>query len=499
MEPDDGPRPSAGVTVVDAPPPADSPGRRIGWPVPTWWILPFTGGLLAVVAVAALVTALHHPAAKPRAAPKTRPTATAPAVPMPAMMFPDQLFRTLTQRIQAGDEAGFLALVAPAARPAVQTWWANQRALGFTTGLIMPTAAHDQVRIDSRGDGSAVVLAGMHAPLDPIDENEGNKPSVPLERYRIGLHFSAPGATGQITSWQPLGDDPWDQNAQLYVRKGEHVVVAGLPADKGLVDATLPLAETAAGYDVGLINQVNANDLHQEGFVVFVAGSRPWFSTTPQRGGWPTAFGGGRLFLLPGPGVSGDLATAPGNVSDDTTGGTRVVITPYQRDGRTPQAETLTLIREFMLGILAAHDQPLIPGTTPPSVPTWALEGFGIAAEALYLGNNNPAPASYDFGALTSELHGLPKAYRTGHLPSARQLFTGPAQQQWHDVAASVYAYIGMKYGMNQLLASAALLWTRYATPFGNVADAAKSTSSTLTFFTQATVEAGWRAWLARR
>ena len=77
----------------------------------------------------------------------------------------------------------------------------------------------------------------------------------------------SPAATGQITSWQPLGDAPWDQGTRLYVRKTTHVVVAGLPGDSALVDETLPLAETAASYDVGLINQVNAQLLRQEGFV----------------------------------------------------------------------------------------------------------------------------------------------------------------------------------------------------------------------------------------
>jgi hypothetical protein len=459
----------------------------------TWWILPYFGGLLAVLAVATVVTVAHHAAGKPR--PARSPAATTAAAPMPAMMFPDALFRELTKDIQAGDEARFLAMVAPRARAAVQTWWENLRDIGFTTGAIIPTASHDMVRIDRHGDGTAVVLAGAHSPLDPL---YGGKPDIPAERYRIGIHFASPAATGQITSWQPLGGAPWDTGLRLTVRKTAHVVVAGLPGDGALVEETLPLAEAAASYDIGLMNQVNPNDLRQEGFVVFVshAGTGGWFGTTAQPRGWPPVFHGGRLFLLPGPAASTEYASAPGNLAAATTGGARVVITPYQQAGGTAHLETLTLIREFMLDILAAHDEELAPGTPLLPVPSWALEGFGTAVEALYLQTTNPAPAAYRFDPLTAELRKLPPAYRKGKLPATRQLFTGPATQPWHDVAASVYEYIGMKYGMNQMLGSAVLMYTRFPAPFGNVLKPGRAHGN-FTFYSSPAVQAGWRSWLA--
>jgi hypothetical protein len=40
---------------------------------------------------------------------------------MPAQMFPDALFKQLTKDIQVNNEKDFLSLVAPDARPAVQT------------------------------------------------------------------------------------------------------------------------------------------------------------------------------------------------------------------------------------------------------------------------------------------------------------------------------------------------------------------------------------------
>ena len=197
----------------------------------------------------------------------------ASAAVMPAEMFPDALFRELSTDIQARNEAAFLSLAAASARPALTTWWDNLRAIGFTTGAVLPTVPLDAVPIDSHGNGTAVVLAGAHSPLDPVDDL--GKPQIPMARYRMGLHFASPGATGQITSWRPLDDAPWDSASPLYVRKAA-LRGGGLAcsADRALVDQTLPVAETAAAYDIKMMGHVAPVFLQQHGFVVFVSGER---------------------------------------------------------------------------------------------------------------------------------------------------------------------------------------------------------------------------------
>ena len=271
-----------------APPGASQPARPAAR---TWWILPFCGGALAVIVVAATVIVIQHATRTARAAGPAHP-ATASAVPMPAEMFPGALFGKLSADLQAGNEAGFLGLASPAARPAIKTWWDNLNAIGFTTGAVVPTAGSDTVRIDGHGNGTTIVLAGAHSPLDPSYQG---KPGIPLERYRIGLHFASPTATGQITSWQPLDSDPWDGKSGLYVRTSTNVVVAGLPGDSGVVNETVPLAQAAAAYDIGLVRQANPDDLLQEGFVVFVSGNAAvrdgWFAADPQPKGWPLVRG----------------------------------------------------------------------------------------------------------------------------------------------------------------------------------------------------------------
>ena len=490
----------------EAPPPGPPAPAGSGPPMRSadrnWWIIPYFGSAVSVIVVAALVIGLQHAfAGTPRASASATASASAPTGPMPAEMFPNKLFSDLTQEINSHNEAAFLRTASPHARPAMKTWWDNLNAIGFNAGAVIPTATNDTVRINSHGNGSTVVLAGTHNPLDPSYQG---KPGVPLDRYRIGLHFSSATATGQITSWQPLDSNPWDNKSGLDVLKGTNVVVAGLPSDSGVVSETLSLAQSAANYVLGLFRQVNPNDLLQTGFVVFVSSDTQvrdgWFAADQQPKGWPLAWNGDRTFTLPGPGTSSDdYDSAPGGIADDTTGGARVVITPYEQSGETPQQKLTGLEREFMIDILAGHDQNLLNGPpAPSSTPdAWTIEGLGIATEALYAGSTNPAPAHYSFGPLTSFLHSLSPKFKTGKLPDAEEL-VGANAQQWNDVAASVYEYIEQKYGMNQMFASAVLMWTRYTTPFGNVEDVAKSNSNVGVFWKTSYLEKNWRAWLKR-
>ena len=489
--------PAAGGPVGPGGPPTPPPLK------PTWWVLPFTGGALAVILVAAVVIFYPRssPAAKPN--PATSARSTAQAAPLPAQMFPNTLFSRLTGYLQSRNETGFLHLASAQARSAMMTWWENLNAVGFTTGAVIPTANQDTVSINRQGNGTTVVLAGVHSPLDPVGDN--GKPDVALAHYRIGLHFSSASAIGQIISWKPLDDAPWDAGTKLYVRKGPHVVVAGLPSDAALVDQALPIAEDAASYDIGLVNHVNFQELNQQqGFIVFVSGDATvgngWFAGDKQPPGWPPQFFGAQVFQLPGPGTSPVDVDDAGRVSDGSTGGARVVIEPYRQDpnGGTPRSQVLTLVRDFILAILATHDENLANGIATSPVPSWSEEGFAVAVQSLYDANTNPAPASYDFSKLTAALQSLPPSYKTGAVPtSASQLF-GPAittDETWNDVAASGYEYIEQKYGMGQMLAAAMLLWTRYSTPFGNVLQS--SSNGTYTFYTASIVQAGWSAWLA--
>jgi hypothetical protein len=504
-----GPAAAGGRTSVASPGPVppDEPrpgrrhrGARTPRPVSrTWWILPYCAGALAVFLVAGLVIWVRH-------TPGTAQSASAAV--MPAEMFPDALFRELSTDIQAGNEAAFLSVAAASARPALTTWWDNLRAIGFTTGAVLPTVPLDAVPIDSHGNGTAVVLAGAHSPLDPVD-NVG-KPQIPMARYQMGLHFASPGATGQITSWRSLDDAPWDSASPLYVRKAAYVVVAGPSADRALVDQTLPVAETAAAYDIKMMGHVAVDFLQQHGFVAFVSGSATvrnrWLANDPQPPGWPPQFLGAQAIQLPGPGVSDDRPVFTGNsslvnaISDKNMGGVRVVLAPAEpATNGTLHDETLTLVREFMLDIQATQDEEPANGFALKPVPSWTEEGLAVAVQSLFEANPDPVPHSYNWATLTAALRALPRSYRSGSYPSTQQLF-GPsvaADEAWGDVAASTYEYIDSRYNITKMMVSAMALYSGPPTPFANVFKSGTNASN-LKFFGIHSIRLGWQPWLAR-
>jgi hypothetical protein len=494
------------VSPAQAPPdepPFGHPDRVAGPARPvsrTWWVMPYCAGALAVFVVAGLIIGLRH--ASGTAQPSSQPNAAAP---MPAEMFPDALFGQLTADIQAGNEAAFLGLASASARPALTTWWENLRAIGFTTGAVIPTASTDVVHIDSHGNGTTVVLAGAHSPLDPIDLS--SKPQIPMTHYRIDLHFASPTAIGQITSWQPLDDAPWDMGSPLYVRKAAHVVVAGLPGDSALVNQTLPVAEAAAAYDIGLMHYATPGFLQQQGFVVFVSGSAAvrdrWFATNLQPQGWPPQFLGAQAVQLPGPRVTADTAVGMGQstlvnaISDDSMGGVRVVVAPGE--------SVATLVGEFMLDILATQDEDPAYGVQVKPVPSWTEEGFAVAVQSMFESNPNPVitRGRYDFSTLTAELRRLPPSYRSGSYPTTAQLF-GPSltvDEDWGYVAASTYEYIHSQYNISKMIVSAMELYVyegNHATPFANVYKSGTNANNIKFFGIHSIGRFGWRPWLAR-
>jgi hypothetical protein len=175
-----------------------------------------------------------------------------------------------------------------------------------------------------------------------------------------------------------------------------------------------------------------------------------------------------------------------------------VVITPYEDQPQgSQQLETAELVHRFALAILAASDQQLLPGTASPSAPGWAVEGFGVALEATYYSNTNPAPDEYSFKSLNTPLEALPASYKTGAVPTDADLYgsADSVEQNWLLVAGSVYASIATKYGMSQLLASAELMYTAEPDPRQNVLES--STKTSYTFYGKDTIQSGWQAYLA--
>jgi hypothetical protein len=283
--------------------------------------------------------------------------------------------------------------------------------------------------------------------------------------------------------------------------------VAGLPGDRALVDQTLPAAETAAAYDIKLMGAAAQNFLHQRGFVLFVSGNAAagdsWLAATAQPSGWPPQFLGARTVQLAGPGDSADndvlLSKSSGMnaVAGDTMGGARVVFAPTARE--TPHEEAVTLVRVFTLDVMAALDES--PASIVPiqQAPSWTEEGFAVAVQSLFEANPDLQPGHFSFKVLTAELHRLPRSYRSGILPTTRQLF-GPsvaADEDWGYVAASAYEYIGNQTTMGLMMTSAMELYTEQPTPFGNVYKSGTGPRDLRNFGIHSIKTFGWVPWLA--
>jgi hypothetical protein len=328
-----------------------------------------------------------------------------------------------------------------------------------------------------------------------------------MTHYRIGLHFSGPGSTGQITSWQPLDHAPWDTGSRLYVRKAQYVTVAGPPDDRALVDQTRPAAETAAAYVIKLMGGAAQNFLNQRGFVLFVSGSATvrdsWLATTAQPSGWPPQFLGARTVQLAGPGMSADndvlLSKSSGvnAVAVNTMGGARVVFAPTARE--TLHDEAVTLVRVFMLDVMAALDESPASIVSIQQVPSWPEEGLAVAVQSLFEANPGLLPRHFSFKVLTAELHRLPRSYRSGKLPTTRQLF-GPsvaADEDWGYVAASAYEYIGDQTDLGLMMVSGLEVYAEQTTPFGNVYKSGTGPRDLKNFGIHSIKTFGWAPWLA--
>ena len=464
---------------------------------------PFAAAAAAVIVLSGTVSGVYegHRHARPYGAfvPTVDLGSTLPSV--------SPLAVKLTGYLQSKNESGFLGLAAPGARKAMQSWWANQQAMGFTTGAVVPASTADtRVQVDGAGNAAATVLAGTHNPFDPSD-GVLVPPVVPSAQYRLGLHFSAgagPESVAQITSWTPLSDAPWDQGTALSVRTSAHVEVIGDPADGDLVSQTLPLAETAAAYDLAFTSHVDPMPLNdQTGFVVFVCASASerdrWFRSGPQPKQQTGDADGGATHLLQGPSDGHTFDTLAKVDLAFVSGGARVVVTPYQQAGETPQEEISVLVREMIHASLMSFEP------SDKDVQPWANEGIASVIADLYRADGNPVPASYDLRQVIAQVRALPGNYRTGTLPDAQQLYGGTAASRadWDTVAASVYAYIAEKYGISTMLGSADALGSTAGqpdahsgpdTPFGHVFES--DNNEQITYYPAAAISSGWKTWL---
>lgn len=129
--------------------------------------------------------------------------------------------------------------------------------------------------------------------------------------------------------------------------------------------------------------------------------------------------------------------------------------------------------------------------------PRWTAEGIAVAIERVH-DVSSDTNSTWNFHLLTSDIVALPSRLRSGVLPTNQQIYNGSAAdgRALYTLAKSVHEYIAIKYGMNQMLASAVLLYSQDTTPFGNVLRS-KSSGGSYTYYPASTTRNGWLSWLA--
>ena len=106
---------------------------------------------------------------------------------------------------------------------------------------------------------------------------------------------------------------------------------------------------------------------------------------------------------------------------------------------------------------------------------------------------------SPDPKALTSDLNQMKsnplRSQFTGQPPTDAQLYNGSvaAGRFWYDVAASVYAYLAVKYSVFDALYAARIGYTNDSTPFTGVTSSNKG--GTITYYRPAEIQRAWATW----
>ncbi len=409
---------------------------------------------------------------------------------MPAGVDAGQLFGALTAALDRHDRAGFLRRFHGAAATSAGQWWDNLEAIGFEGGAVGTYRNRgDSVALDRTGDGTLpIVLAGVHADSDRVGADGAR--FVPTTAYRWGVHYSSGRLT--VTSWTSLQQAPWDCGCRLHVARQGAAVVAAYPAEATLADDVVGSLAAALDWTATFGASVDATWPPLTGAVAFVTAQPTlmsgWFrarrADDPDRNAYwghpPPAFTYYlRSYDGPAPGIQhgGDYA------------GARILLGPDALEGTT----------EFLVHELV-HYRLSSDATADGFLTTnaWLEEGVAQMVQQIYVGTPAEAVAMADWSVGTKEsgvgitgdrldrdFHDRP--------PTAAQLYAADRNSRffWYQIAASVYNYLAVRYGLTVSLDVATAAHAGRS-PFELVPDPDRPTHT----LAEAKVQRAWAAWV---
>jgi hypothetical protein len=345
-------------------------------------------------------------------------------------------FAGLNAALAARNHDAFFAFVTGDAVVPLQQWWTNMDAIGWSTAGISLGPASASTYADDQA--SLVLVLGAVTTFSPLVPIGGGSPdagqSLPLGRsYRAGVSVNSNGAGGQITSWTPAeGAAPWD-GPPLYVVKADRVVVAGLPDEQGVVDASVAGAEAAAEYALATYS-AHVPHAAANGFLVFVTQDGDMFDSWLGlgTGGWEPA---AVTFSMDQP--SAGYGIDPTIQTSYDAFGSAITVGPgaYPYGGLTE-----TLVHE-MFHAMQMNDDPPSRSRAPAS----AIEGWARYEQWLYRDGGT-------FGVSRStatDMRDCVATYFDGGMPSNNDIYDGSVDQGDcdYDISASAFDYVAIMGG----------------------------------------------------
>jgi hypothetical protein len=335
------------------------------------------------------------------------------------------LYVALNAALSHGDRGAFMKHVSGDAIKTMTLFFDNMDALGWSNGAIS-TNDVDSLLSTPKTTITVKSTFGVNAGFTAsAPRGSGGKDAglIFIQGFiydvQIGMEGGHAVITGIAASDTTL---PWLEQ-KLYVTKTAHVVAAGYPAEKAIVDQAAAKAEPAAVWVLDKLNTAK-NPLSLTGFTTFVSNDpavfASWFNTDAVKD-WKMDIAGSTFpTYRPDPNEFVDPLLATGS----ETSASVVTIGPEAKD-QLPA----TLAHEF---VHASQMVQVPSGFGEP--PLDAIEGWARYMETLYT-NGNKYPSHY--ARLASS---LPYADPTGAAPTDAQL-RGADAGYYYELAGSRFAY----------------------------------------------------------
>lgn len=396
------------------------------------------------------VTSAHTRTTQPRTSVVTRtrtttirsssPATPAPA-PMPAVLDVRPLLRSLTAALNRHDRKAFVDHFSGPAAITAGRWWNNLDVIGFDAGSVATYQDQGmQVAPDDKGDAQLdYVMAGTHHPSDGTDD--AGRPLIGTTQYRIRVHWQSDGSL-RVTDWRALRPAPWDCACALVATKGSRVVVISRAAAAGYAGQVAHAADQAVDFQRRLFDGAQATIAGLDGAVIFATDRsseiQNWFRapTDPISDVTGIALAYVR-----------DLTVAFGDDRPEgrAVGGSRLAVGPMA-SGLLPSVLVHELIHYRFFDLPLDRQWLTENPYLPEGVAQYVTElYFGSTPQQIAAGKPRADLGTYRLVMTPARLTKL----FAGALPTASQMRDGTADDLnfWYVIAASVFVFLGEKYG----------------------------------------------------